>query len=281
MPTEVQYIVSAAAISAVLLFLGLAAGFYAGQQVASGRQSGLAPAPQPVVRQTLSIEFDHCLAGSREVARQTAALLEAANSPSTPHPAAMITAIELLAETTRRLVQELNHMKESTVRSGVGRSVLLPSATQHRDRDWRPLPSSMDPSLTPEELRAFTGRTEQSTASELARSQRHPYNCFQLLAPWNEGEPIPSPSKMIRVCCHDISVEGISFFLPEEPVFDFAVISLGHDESSPTLMSIEVRHSKVVFMHGELRHLIGCRFLHRVHAGSHDRHAFTGPCLSV
>jgi hypothetical protein len=65
------------------------------------------------------------------------------------------------------------------------------------------------------------------------------------------------------VRCHDVSVEGISFFWPREPDFEKVIITVGQGDDRKRLAA-QVMYSKAVFMHEEFKYVIGCRFLKRL-----------------
>lgn len=261
MSPDPYHLLGAMLVSAVLLSLGALAGFFVGQRISFSQPVAVVPQP-PAAGQILAIELDRCVSGGHDLAKQSAALAQAARSLATPLPAAIIAAIERLGETTRHLVLRLDQIQTAQA----SRPATAPALARLAEPVSLSLPGATKSSLTPAEICVFTGQTEALEERGAPRSQRHPYDCVQRLAEWNEGDPLPLPANMIEVRCHDISVEGISFFLPEKPGFELAVISLGQ-AANGALMAIEVRHSKVVFMHGAVQHLVGCRFVKRVDSG--------------
>lgn len=265
---ELSYLLGAALLSALLLSLGALAGFWAGQRILVRRQP--ATTTTPIVSQMLAFDLDRCLTGGFDVAKQTATLMEVARTQATPVPATIVNAIQKLGDTTQRLVQQLDQMQRAQAVRPTPTEAKQPIPLPSPARDCLPLPLEIKSSLTREEISVFTGQPELNETRPTPHSQRHPYECSQYVAPWNEGDPIPLLENMFKVRCHDISIEGISFFLPDRPGFDLAVISLGN-QLNPTLMVIEIRHSKVVFMKGDVQHLVGCRFVRRVEHDSARR----------
>ena len=94
-------------------------------------------------------------------------------------------------------------------------------------------------------------------------ARRYPYDCVQQMAPWHDGRPLPKIDQLTPVRCHDISVSGISFLWPDKPKFDTVVISVGTG-SEMVFMAAEVRHYRAVYMHEQVSHLVGCRFIRRL-----------------
>lgn len=118
-------------------------------------------------------------------------------------------------------------------------------------------------SLTPQRLSAkelseFTaGQYEVAHELDVTEYRRYGYDCEQLVMPSSQQH------EQIRVRCHDIAVDGISFFLPQEPHFRKLAITLGSLETR-TLMAAKVGYTKAVYMHGQHKVLVGCEFLSRL-----------------
>jgi hypothetical protein len=254
MPAELQYLLAMALISVTLISVGALAGLYVGQRLAESKQ--IPPPPEPIRVRNLAIGLDRCLTGGHDIARQSAALLEAFRTQATPTKPAILAALERLDESTHRLVQQIDRLQQLQAASPSKQ----PAEAEADAGSFLALRAGNDPKLSSAEISNFTGQPEAGAGPELRT--RHAYDCYQRLAPWNDGDPLPTPDEMISVRCHDLSVEGISFFLLESPTFDLAVISLG--QNTGVMMVIEVRHSKAVYMHGQLQHLVGCRFVRRI-----------------
>lgn len=103
-------------------------------------------------------------------------------------------------------------------------------------------------------------------SEESVAKRRYPYDCTQRVTPWYDGDDAVNTADADSVRSHDISVDGVSFFWPGKPVFPKLLISLGSGNER-VLMAAEVCNSKNVFMHDEVQHLVGCRFLRRVEQG--------------
>ena len=118
-----------------------------------------------------------------------------------------------------------------------------------------------DDMLSAEEVHQFTALTGEPTETSSAK-RRYPYDCYQQVLPLHVNSCAVDLRQARTVRCHDISVHGISFFWPEEPEFNRLVISLGTDEN-PVHMLADVMQSKTVYVHDEIRTLVGCRFTGR------------------
>ena len=92
--------------------------------------------------------------------------------------------------------------------------------------------------------------------------RRYAYEAFQTVVPLETADALAAPELAQSVRCHDLSVQGISFFWPDEPDFEHLVISLGTAEN-PLWMRAEVVQSKAVYMHQDVQTLVGCRFTER------------------
>jgi hypothetical protein len=122
--------------------------------------------------------------------------------------------------------------------------------------------------LRGDEFYRLTSDTRE-TADDMVQlnKQRRKYEVEQTIYRWYEHDDGHSIAPASCVRCHDLGVQGVSFFWPESPDFDRLIIALGTDEN-PTYMAAEVVNSKAVVMHNAACYLVGCRFTSRVPAFS-------------
>lgn len=281
MSPDSSQLIFAAVVTTVLLGIGAAAGYYAGMQVAVVRHRLAAPASGSHSASYWSLlqDIDRCTAQGAKVAEQGKRLVSLGEAQTVPIAAELKAAIEQLSQTTRKLAEGLHQVQGAVRTAQSARQVLPvrpntvtppPAAVYNGESETIvkptgpdtiiPIPGVASSALTSAELSEFTGSPPQATAAEM-RKQRHAYDCFQKLAPGCEDRSQVTPEELVNVRCHDISVEGISFFWPQKPDFEIGVISLG---DGSVLMSVEIRQTKAVFMHGEVQYLVGCQFLKRV-----------------
>jgi hypothetical protein len=125
-------------------------------------------------------------------------------------------------------------------------------------------PPITGPRLTGDEIHSLTTLAGHPSGREDdLLKRRYQYDCYQTAYIWHDNEPAGPISPGVTVRCHDIAVQGISFFWPDPPDFERLIISLGSPER-PTFMAAEVVQSKAVYKHGEVGFIVGCRFAGRV-----------------
>ena len=109
----------------------------------------------------------------------------------------------------------------------------------------------------------FTLLDEQrsGTGSERRESDRHPYRCVQLMAPF-DGENLPNQEAFRQVLCHDLSPSGFSYFCDSRPTERLLIVALG---KVPLRFYVaEVVHTQLAQTeHGGQYH-VGCRFVRRL-----------------
>jgi hypothetical protein len=276
-PGAAEFLALGAVIVATagLLILGLAIGYRLGLQAA------LAPA-----NYSLTWEGD----GPADAPH------DSADAPGDPDPIDLMAAIEQLNANARRLADQLGRLHppanpvgpleatngerlvaESAYSAATGMSPEQASSFRHRQALSAERVS--DGWLTAEEMQSL-GSVADAQPEELADNskRRYPYHYRQFVRILETADST-GPSQPVAVWCHDISVSGISFFWPEQPQFERLIISVGQPER-PILMQSEVMQSKVVYMHGEVRYLLGCRFTGRVdlHGAAECQ---SGACLPI
>jgi hypothetical protein len=125
----------------------------------------------------------------------------------------------------------------------------------------RPQPTDESTGLTAAELRELATRPPDEEG-QWAPHQRFPYLVYQCMAPCTDQD-LPTSAGFQPVLCNDLSVNGISFFVDDAPLFEFAVVSVGVLEY-PVFVLCRVRHSRLVFAHHSQRYLVGCEFVKRL-----------------
>jgi len=75
-------------------------------------------------------------------------------------------------------------------------------------------------------LHQLGGPTHAGAAVERRKLKREPFPAVQRIAV-RRGPWIPSESEFISVRCHDLTRQGFSFLLPQQPSFDRLVAALG------------------------------------------------------
>ena len=217
-------------------------------ELAAGlREGSFHPAPEilaqmaaqsPAVRE----ELRHTLARFTDAIQQVAKKLEASSAEAKPLSPPT-------AGDTRSYSPDQRHDSQPPKASDL-----------RRDAESSSAPGEQRPALSARAIQEFTRVKEGAVdTSGDASSRRYPYDCFQMVLPWHDGEPMPDPATAVAVRCHDISVHGVSFYWHEAPDFKNVLISLGRGEGL-MFMKVEVRHTKTVYMHGEFKYVIGCRF---------------------
>jgi len=99
--------------------------------------------------------------------------------------------------------------------------------------------------------------------SERRNQVRRPYQCVQLLAPY-DGNKLPVQADFRQVQCQDLSENGFSFMSYRRPDTRWVIVALG---AVPFLFfAAEIVHIGSVDVHPEYEFQVGCRFTRRVTA---------------
>jgi hypothetical protein len=254
METIFAAIVAGIVTAVVLLVFGAAVGFWAGTRTVPPML--VAPSPADVTRSDEQAELLQqlalCFETGELAAVQSVALAALSHSSADVLPAEMTKAISRLVDTTGDLAAQLHNVQTSSRRS--------PGNTPPSE----PMRVSRSANLTTEQMSSVMGGRKNLGDSTLGlEEKRYTYEAIQYFAEWDDAEPAPTLDQFSKVRCHDISVSGISFFLPEKPDFESAIISIGTGEKL-MFMHIEVCQHKAVYMHREVSFLIGCRYLRRM-----------------
>jgi hypothetical protein len=106
-------------------------------------------------------------------------------------------------------------------------------------------------------FQAVHGLFWQQDSRERRRGPRHPYQCTQLLAPYN-GRELPRQEDFTWAECQNLSTRGLSFFWPRPPSFERVVVALG---GAPSILLV----ARVVhFVPVGKQFLCGCQFERRI-----------------
>lgn len=258
----------------ILLGLGMAVGYHLGSRRRTSEASltFVTHASDPLPQHNVSFE-------SADLMRAYAiAALEATSRYRATVPAELIEAIDKLVTIAQRVSEQL---------SG---NPLMKTAppTASTKPDPKPISPLIGLGQREPEASHNASRLSAMEMEELASAdgfaandsdrRRYSYHSYQRVFPLEEPGALPSIGLARTVRCHDISVHGISFFWHDDPDFDRLVISLGPD-SNPIWMLAEIMQSKAVYMHDEIKTLVGCRFIGRYawqHAPATDH--FTNNC---
>jgi hypothetical protein len=265
--TSVLIFAGAMASTVALLALGLAVGYRFGLQSGARIVQQVAPLPPP--RESLD-QYRIC----REVTQAIYERSEVVSNISRAHrgqlPAELQQALDQLLDATRVLGKQLE-------RIGMAADISQPKANSAESVGIQATPAER---TTPrQEATTLVGQQMRLTGAEIhslttlagdpsdqeedVQRRRYNYDCRQTVHFWQDDDPNGPISPGVTVRCHDIAVQGISFFWPDTPDFERLIIALGNGDK-PTYMAADVVQSKAVFMHGEAGFLVGCRFAGRV-----------------
>ncbi len=103
----------------------------------------------------------------------------------------------------------------------------------------------------------------ESNGDNRRSSPRREFRYRQLIAPMS-GDTVPAENCFFSVLCEDISAGGISFYLDKRPAYDHIIVALGHAAAMTYFRARIVRITNQS-LDGRPSHLIGCRFVGRVH----------------
>jgi hypothetical protein len=90
---------------------------------------------------------------------------------------------------------------------------------------------------------------------------RHPYECVQLLAPF-DGTELPGLDELRPVLCHDLSRCGFSFLSYERPKTNLVIAALGR--IPPKFFVAEILHVHPTHTSDDHEYQVGCRFIRRL-----------------
>ncbi len=234
----------------VLLALGMLVGYQLGLRARIVPIVVAAPESNPPLATS---RFEPWIDAAEILEQRSRGIIEIAARYRESAPPELLMAIDQLVAVVTKLGQRLQHTSQPTRAGGASDSSVQPAGTLVSDNT---APSANVEALSPKEMSDFTGFFNKASSAK----RRYPYDCFQTLFPIIDS--LPETARAIGVRCHDISVHGISFFLSDDPDFERLVISLGH-AANPVFMEAEVVKSKSVYMHNDMRTLVGCQFTGR------------------
>jgi hypothetical protein len=269
MQSELLMVSAGILVASLLLMSSAAGGYWAGTRtVAPMIIAGPAIGPGWQGEQSeLNSELAKCLEVSELAAGQSAALAALGRSSSVAVPVEIMKSIDRLVETTSQLTTRLVEIEASTRPPRSQRPATAGDATKPaliQEAAAKPQSTTAESNLTAEQMSDVMGGRKNLGDSTLGlESKRYPYDCPQHLAPWRNGESAPSLEQFCDVRCREISVFGISFFWPDRPDFERAVVSIGAGENV-LFMHVQVCDSKAVYMHGVVSFLVECRYLGRM-----------------
>ena len=99
------------------------------------------------------------------------------------------------------------------------------------------------------------------TQGNRRESERHPFECVQLLAPY-DGHRLPGLEALRPVLCSDISRCGFSFLSREQPETGLVIAALG--VIPPKFFLAEILHAHPAPSNDGYEYKVGCRFLRRL-----------------
>lgn len=102
---------------------------------------------------------------------------------------------------------------------------------------------------------------QQPTGKERRTEDRLPFECIQLLAPFDQKTP-PQAADFRTVHCNDLSPKGFSFYSPRRPDYKYVIVALGKVPFS--FFSAEVVRCQKADDSVDDKYLIGCRFTGRL-----------------
>lgn len=91
---------------------------------------------------------------------------------------------------------------------------------------------------------------------------RHPYPCYQWIAPC-PGERVPPQWTFRQVECIDVSHNGLAFYSPERPEVQTVAVGLKRGEAM-TYLAANIVRCKAMQHLGQPMFLVGCRFTGRL-----------------
>jgi hypothetical protein len=266
-------LVAASIVSTVVLLgIGTAVGYRFGLRVGSRIEPALHPGQGEI---DCSQQLQLCRELADLMEHRCRNVVELAASRRESLPRSFEQALDELVEVTQRLSRQLQSFGDTPL-AAQSESPTCPPSNRGLELTAKAIewsgdtptnsspPTELVDHLTGEEIGTFT--KPAAGTSDSARDSvktRHSYDRRQTVYAQYDDDAQGSTEPGVTVRCHDISVQGISFFWPQAPDFTKLIISLG-SEQKPVFMAAQIAHSKAVFMHGEAQYLVGCRFTRRV-----------------
>lgn len=262
--SQLMILAAGIGVAVFLLMLGAVSGYWAGCRTVA--QTYLAAAPDAAwhdERAQLLAELARCSEQSERAFEQTENLAALGRTYVDPLPAELTNAIDRLVKTTSGLAAQLRDVQapKAGLQEGKPKQPAKRAKPALRIAD---VGTTSATSLTTEQMSDLIGGRKNLGESTLdLESRRYPYDGWQHVAPWNDGEPAPTLEQFTKVRCHEISVSGISFFCANPPDSESVVISIGKGDKL-IFMHAEISEHKAVYMHGDVSFLVGCRYRRRM-----------------
>jgi hypothetical protein len=257
--SSLTLILAAIVITVLLLGLGFAAGCHVGRLKGTAVLVAQPQTTPPTACSEYLPELGVCLETAKALELRRHAACEVMTRFRESAPPELLAAIDQLIVVTAKLGDQLHQINQATA---MRRMSQTPEVSPPLRGIAAPAPAvTKSDMLSAEEMHEFTALAGEPTDSSSTK-RRYPYDCYQQVFPLHGMSRAPNLALARTVRCHDISVHGISFFWPDDPDFDRVVVSLGSDDK-PAHMLAEVMQSKAVYMHDEIRTLVGCRFIGR------------------
>ncbi len=221
------------------------------------------------------------LSAARRVFEQ-AERVASAHGGVSPVPPELTESIGDLIDATRLLERQLNALADSARRSAK-RQLDRPSegtraaTSAHAAPPVSPQGAAAQAQLysprlglSEAELSAVTLAAGAPTAlpATAGQSRRYRFQAVKQFGPC-DGAFLPSLRDMHPVQCHEISVDGISVFLDEEPEFERFAVNLGDGEAGP-IMLCQILGKRAVYMYGRHGFIVDGRFTRRSSAVEAD-----------
>ncbi len=95
-------------------------------------------------------------------------------------------------------------------------------------------------------IHQIVNNREEEPDEERREDRRLSFDTTQQIAPW-DGARFPAASEFFQVRCHDLTGNGLSFFLPAEPDFRSLVVQFGTQPNS-LLAAAEIQRTSRVLV---------------------------------
>jgi len=208
--------------------------------------------------------------------------LASAQAGGSPVPIELTESIGDLIDATRLLERQLNALADSTRRSAKRQldrpaegaraataahaaPALAPQGASAQAQLYSPRLGLSEAELSAVTLAAGAPSALPATAGQ---SRRYRFQAVKQFGPC-DGAFLPALRDMHPVQCHEISVDGISVFLDEEPEFERFAVNLGDGEAGP-IMLCQILGKRAVYMYGRHGFIVDGRFMRRSSAAEPD-----------
>ena len=270
------------ATGALILF---AAGAAAGYVIGLAHHNNVCPK----LPHKLLLTTDAYQSSNSQLLAQIQAMMVLALECRTMIPSSLWQAIDELSAAARQMQQQLQGTTPKATMLAQSSVIPLAEEKQQNNSTAPCVPASVTvpvvPALSACEFEELTANEAERDGCyvELSKKRRR-YEGRHIIHRCYESDSGRTLAPAATVHCHDLSVEGISFFWPDCPDFESLIIALS-TEATPVYLLTRVMNYKAVAMHGEAGYLVGCRFLSRlsrfsdiVEAKAMEDEVMAGPC---